>query len=240
VVAIRGPVLVLAPVAGDTDAVSHVLTQGGFSVRPCINILSFMDALGEDAGAVVIAEEALTEPGSVLRFTEALARQPNWSDLPVILLAGPDTNEDAAWALAQGLESVGNISILERPLRRSTLLNAVGVALRARARQHELREHKERLEGMVEERTAQLADSLRHLQAKERLAALGTLAAGLGHDISNLVLPIRMHLQVLETDCPIGLVPALPNERQRQRPWRSRFPSPEPSGSRPCCSRGWI
>jgi signal transduction histidine kinase len=200
--AIRGPVLILAPVAGDTDVVSHVLTQGGFSVRPCADVLCFIEALGEDAAAAVIAEEALTEPGSVQRLAEALGRQPDWSDLPVILLAGASTNEDAAWALAQRLKTVGNISILERPLRRSTLLNAAGVALRARARQHELREHKEHLEGMVEERTEQLADSMRQLQAKERLAALGTLAAGLGHDISNLVMPIRMHLEVLEADCP--------------------------------------
>src|ERR1051326_5964071 len=106
-----------------------------------------------------------------------------------------------AWALARGLESVGNITILERPLRRSTLLNAVRVALRARVRQHELRAHKEHLESMVRERTAELGESLRQLHARERLAALGTLAAGLGHDIANLVLPIRMRLEPLATEC---------------------------------------
>lgn len=198
---IRGPVVILAPVEGDAPAVSQALTHGGFTVRICEDVRSFTDSLTHDAGAVVVAEEALTIPGEAQRLATALALQPDWSDLPIILLAAPGANEDTAWALARGLESVGNITILERPLRRSTLLNAVGVALRARARQHELRDHKEGLEKTVRDRTAQLTESMEHLQARERLAALGTLAAGLGHDIANLVLPIRMRLESLAAEC---------------------------------------
>ncbi len=197
---VRGAILVLAPVDGDAEAVRHVLRRGGFGVRVCTDVAEFTGSLVRDAGAIVIAEEALAAAGSAGIFGEALAGQPDWSDLPVVLLARQGASEDSAWSLARELESVGNITILERPLRRSTLLNAVGVALRARARQHELRAHKEHLEWLVEERTAALTESLGKLQAQERLAALGTLAAGLGHDISNLVLPIRMRLESLSKE----------------------------------------
>ena len=69
------------------------------------------------------------------------------------------------------------------------------------AAQQELTRHRENLERSVEERTAELAASTVALHTSERLAALGTLAAGLGHDIANLSLPIRMRLQMLEASC---------------------------------------
>jgi len=61
-----------------------------------------------------------------------------------------------------------------------------------------LTRHRENLQRAVEERTAELAASTVALHTSERLAALGTLAAGLGHDIANLTMPIRMRLKMLE------------------------------------------
>ncbi len=67
--------------------------------------------------------------------------------------------------------------------------------------ERELAHHRENLERAVEDRTAELAASTIALHTSERLAALGTLAAGLGHDIANLTLPIRMRLEMLEDAC---------------------------------------
>ena len=61
----------------------------------------------------------------------------------------------------------------------------------------ELDQHRQRLEHMVEERTAQLRDSSKRLRDSERLASLGTLTAGLGHDLHNALLPLRIHVQEL-------------------------------------------
>ena len=55
----------------------------------------------------------------------------------------------------------------------------------------------EELEGLVRARTEELSRSHEHLRVSERLAAVGTLAAGLGHDLGNLLLPIRCELDVL-------------------------------------------
>ena len=70
-----------------------------------------------------------------------------------------------------------------------------------KAVQQELSRHRENLQRAVEARTAELAASTVALHTAERLAALGTLAAGLGHDIANLTLPIRMRLKMLEASC---------------------------------------
>lgn len=197
----RGLVLILAPLPGDAEAMAHVLGRSLFPVRICENVRAFAACFEAASGVLIVAEEALGIPGEAQRLADVLRAQPAWSDLPVILLASQGASDENAWALVRGLESVGNITILERPLRRSTLVNAVNVALRARTRQHELRAHKEHLERLVLDRTADLEESLRQLHSRERLAALGTLAAGLGHDIANLALPIRMRLEPLLTEC---------------------------------------
>jgi len=55
------------------------------------------------------------------------------------------------------------------------------------------------LEEIVAGQAAELKTSQEELQRSERMAALGTLVAGLGHDLNNLLLPIRGHLQALES-----------------------------------------
>jgi signal transduction histidine kinase len=52
---------------------------------------------------------------------------------------------------------------------------------------------------MVEKQKAELEASQHRLRLAERMAALGTFAAGLGHDMGNLLLPVRARLDVLAT-----------------------------------------
>lgn len=62
----------------------------------------------------------------------------------------------------------------------------------------ELARHREGLAELVSERTRQLEESHERLRLTERMAALGTLSAGLGHDIGNLLLPMRLRLDAME------------------------------------------
>lgn len=66
------------------------------------------------------------------------------------------------------------------------------------ATQKELALYRDHLEALVRERTEQLHQSHQLLAQADRLASLGTLAAGLGHDIANLLLPMRCRLDALE------------------------------------------
>ncbi|HYD02343.1 MAG TPA: ATP-binding protein, partial [Phycisphaerales bacterium] len=99
------------------------------------------------------------------------------------------------------LEADGAGGVLEPEIGRATEGRHVAVLfsdITERRRDEEaLRAHRERLEELVAERTAELERSQGSLRRAERLAAIGTLAAGLGHDLANLVLPMRIRLESL-------------------------------------------
>lgn len=71
------------------------------------------------------------------------------------------------------------------------------ITARKRA-EEELQRHSHNLEDLVAERTVELERTHERLRLSERMAALGTLAAGLGHDMGNLLLPVRVRLQALQ------------------------------------------
>ena len=82
-----------------------------------------------------------------------------------------------------------------RPLGASVVLRDV---TRMKLAQDALAHRGERLERLVSERTDALQRTTERLRASERMASLGTLAAGLGHDLGNLLLPLEARVQLLE------------------------------------------
>jgi PAS domain S-box-containing protein len=61
----------------------------------------------------------------------------------------------------------------------------------------ELQHHRERLEDLVQERTEELEQTHERLRLSERMAAMGTFSAGIGHDMANLLFPICARAEVL-------------------------------------------
>lgn len=75
--------------------------------------------------------------------------------------------------------------------------------------EHELEEHQHELEQRVVERTSDLVAAQGRLRLADRMAAVGTLAAGLAHDMKNLILPLGMRVdRVLHLDSLSGEVRA--------------------------------
>lgn len=64
--------------------------------------------------------------------------------------------------------------------------------------EEELHRHRHRLEELVRDRTSELEETHSRLRLAERMAAIGTLSAGLGHDMGNLLLPLRARLEAME------------------------------------------
>jgi signal transduction histidine kinase len=132
-----------------------MLSGNGVASEAWPDLESLAEELKRGAAAIIVTEEALYSPIDAL--TDAMQGQPAWSDLPVIVLTtGGEVSSNNTWAIIRRLEPIGNVSLLERPLRSMTLISAVQVALRSRARQYEVRSLYEDMERRVQERTAEL------------------------------------------------------------------------------------
>lgn len=179
----------LVPLPGETIAILAATSRDAVLARNTFHeagwdghIVSAPGALGDTlrghCGALLLAEEACSR--EVLEeLSRFLDEQPAWSDLPILFLLPTPTTREKHDQTNGGFERVarwiprGNISFLERPLRRATLIAAVEFALRARARQYvqrDLIEEKEREVARRDEFLAMLGHELRNPLAAIRYA----------------------------------------------------------------------
>jgi PAS domain S-box-containing protein len=129
--------LVLVPTSKDATLTASVLGRAGVACVCCADLVQLCQELEAGAGAVLLPEEAVS-PDRNRCLDEWLARQPPWSDLPVLVLSRPGA--DSA-AVGQAMDLLGNVTVLERPTRVTALVSAVRAALRARQRQYQIRAH---------------------------------------------------------------------------------------------------
>src|SRR4029079_17457473 len=106
------------------------------------------ERMSEGCGALVLAEESLVD-GGVGKLVAALEAQPSWSDLPLVLITGSGESARLRLRHLSTLGVVGNISIIERPVRPETLVSTCRVALRSRRRQYQVRDLLRELEQMM-------------------------------------------------------------------------------------------
>ncbi|RJQ83302.1 MAG: response regulator [Desulfobacteraceae bacterium] len=159
-------VLMCVPAATDAAVIKNLLASievHGFSFD--IEDLS-RQQLG-DADAILISEEMLDE-GKLELLIETLHRQPEWSDVPVILVSAGGTESPVA---NQAMQTLTNVMLLDRPVRMATLLSTLKTALRSRSRQLHVRK-------VLADRK-NMAEALRESQA-QLTAILEQLPVGVG------------------------------------------------------------
>ncbi len=147
-------ILVFTPSGQDGTLTERLFKSAGVPVALCTSEFDLAGKLSEGAGALLLTEEALTTTTlSVLRrYVES---QQTWSDLPVLLLTRPGTESLHA---QRATEQLGNVTLLERPVRSLALVSSARSALRARARQYEMRALNQRKDEFL----ATLAHELRN------------------------------------------------------------------------------
>jgi signal transduction histidine kinase/ActR/RegA family two-component response regulator len=166
-------VLVLAPTGRDAVLACQLLASMNVSSLVCGDADELFREIESGAGAVILADEAL-HPEVTGELLEVLRNQPPWSDLPLVVFTRSGESSERV------IESLvpGNATVLERPVRLSTLVSAVKAALRARRRQYEVRD--------LLQRQAE-AD-----RRKDEFLAM------LGHELRNPLAGIRNALFVLD------------------------------------------
>lgn len=159
-------VLIYAPSGQDAVLASKMLTLADVENLVTENAGHLASELLVGVGAVLTVEEALSN-GGLKVLGEFVQRQPNWSDLPIVLLTnrGPDS-----LSVRQAIAVLGNVTLLERPVRTLTLITSLQSVLRAREKQYQVRETDRRKDEFL---------------------------ASLGHELRNPLAPIRTSMGLL-------------------------------------------
>ena len=130
--------LILAPTGRDAQVAAAMLGETGVRSTVCPDIAELVSCLGKGAGFALITEEALL--GADLRaLREWILVQPEWSDFPFILLTARGGGLERNPSASRYLETLGNVTFLERPFHPTTLISLAQAALRGRRRQYDAR-----------------------------------------------------------------------------------------------------
>lgn len=156
----------LAPGGRDAQVAAAMLQDAGIRSIICKSLDDVVEGLVRGAGFALLTEEALN--GVDLRALNAwIEGQPEWSDFPFILLTRRGGGLERNPAAGRYLETLGNVTFLERPFHPTTLVSLAQSALRGRRRQYDARTRLEALRGLTGSLERQVAERTADLTASE-------------------------------------------------------------------------
>lgn len=130
-------VLVCSILPKDAQLTAEVLNDAGISTIACNDIKDVCKKMAGGVGALLLGAELLSQ--GVATLNARLDEQPAWSDLPIIVLTGQGVNADSGGGFTI-FKSLRNVTVLERPIRKVTLISSLQAALAARMRQYQVRD----------------------------------------------------------------------------------------------------
>ena len=124
-------ILLLAPTKRDADAAGKIFGVAGIVLTICNDIREVCSEIQNGAAVAIVPDEAILNDKAGC-LAQLLKDQPPWSDFPLIVLTPPHQTT----AAARGLESVGHMTLVRRPIEIRTLTSTIQAALRDRRRQY--------------------------------------------------------------------------------------------------------
>lgn len=182
----EGRVLLFPATRRDGEAIARFLERAAVHCAVGHRAIDVAREIERGAAALVLTDLGLAGPGGHL-IVDALRSQPAWSDLPVVLLSPQHPSPEMRLQIAR----LTNVTLLDRPTSSRTLLSAIQTALRARARQYELRDQVAALH--------QAEDALRLADRRK-----DEFLAMLAHELRNPLAPIRTASELLPRIVPPG------------------------------------
>lgn len=164
------PILMVTPTGKDADVACEVLQRFGFECKKCSDLPDLCTNVQENAGALLIAEEALSFEGVPI-LVQWLQGQPPWSDIPVIVLTTGGAMKRLNLFYEGAFGSRANVTLLERPFHIATLVSVLEGALRARMRQFEIRDLLNQREKLLQMEKKARAEAEKVNRAKDEFLA---------------------------------------------------------------------
>jgi signal transduction histidine kinase/ActR/RegA family two-component response regulator len=168
---VENRLLIYTPTGKDGQLIERVLRRADLNCYRCANSIDVIEQLNMGAGALMIADEALTVE-FLNMITPFVQNQKSWSDFPFLVLRREGRSTQHMRARYLQLE---NVVLLERPVRSDTLVNVAASALRARKRQYEMREIDQRKDEFLAMLAHELRNPLAPISAASDLLSIPTL-----------------------------------------------------------------
>jgi PAS domain S-box-containing protein len=128
-------VLVLMPTAEDGERTRSALAAAGLICAVCRDLAELCSEIARGAGVALLSEEAVVGDRDGC-LQELLCEQPQWSDLPLVVLAR-EGEEERGHKIRESM----NATLVEDPAKMRSLLSVIRAALRSRHHQYAIRNH---------------------------------------------------------------------------------------------------
>jgi signal transduction histidine kinase len=133
-------ILILAPVGKDARLIFGTLRSEGFQSQICSDVANLISEIKAGVGAVLLTEEILLLPESSC-LSDLMSTQASWSDIPILAFYGKrDGLLPTKTRYLTRFQKVTNVTFLERPISKATLISATKAAVRDRTRQYTVKE----------------------------------------------------------------------------------------------------